>query len=266
MGAYHVKTTPLMETMQTMISSAGSPSDGPREGWGHFSYTCPPTPYMISTTLQHAPGPKPPNPYRNQIPCLLSRVALSWLRPVAPPPLPPVLPPPLPPLTPPDLGADAIPNPQSASPHDDPATWRCCRHGFIGARPLAGRPPIPCSGHSSLLTWSPAVAGWPSSPRSAAAPAQHRRPLTTVVAPLSRTAAPFQVGVDGLGRHGRTTTRACSVQARDLQEGRASSESSSLSSAQFRPTFTVCIEFQDVFCCLLVWCCEMNFCVQHQSE
>jgi hypothetical protein len=51
---------PMVKTMQTRISSVGSPSDGNSASWCHFAFYRPPAPLHLQVLLQKTPAPSPP--------------------------------------------------------------------------------------------------------------------------------------------------------------------------------------------------------------
>jgi hypothetical protein len=58
-GAYRVKTSPHVETMQTPIMTVGSESKGHSERWGNFAKNCPPGP---SCSMSFCKTPSPLSP------------------------------------------------------------------------------------------------------------------------------------------------------------------------------------------------------------
>jgi hypothetical protein len=86
------------------------------------------------------------------------------------------------PVPPPALGSPPAAGPGNRRPTHPPIRLTTPQPRGVAAMEsssrafLAGRPPLPyCAGPSSPSTRSPAAAGWPSSPRRAAVPAQRRQ-------------------------------------------------------------------------------------------
>jgi hypothetical protein len=70
MGAYQVKTTLLVETMETLISTTGSGSDDSRVMWRQFAKTRPPEASVSQVLCKSPLSPHDARPFPIDLPSL----------------------------------------------------------------------------------------------------------------------------------------------------------------------------------------------------